>query len=395
MNILVVTQYYFPEPFRINEICEELVRRGHNVTVLTGLPNYPDGEIYKGYENKHEEETINGVKIYRCKIRPRKKGSINLLRNYLSFWYKARLAIRVLPCTFDVVYSYQLSPITSSAPACWYAKKNKVPLFLYCLDLWPESVVEGFSSRSPIYKFISWLSKRIYSSACIIGVTSPSFIGYLHPLIKWPKERFVYIPQHARDISSQIVVEKHEQLNVVFTGNIGASQNLDVLVDAINLIKDKTGFKVTIVGSGSDLDRLKEKVRRLGLTEQIEFAGRQPKEKMPEYYSMADFCFLSLRDEGAVSWTIPGKLQEYMSAGKPILAAINGDTRFIIQDARCGVCVNFDDKKKLSEVILEFSKDKAKLSWYGNNAREYYLKNFTLSKHVDAVEIELKKSILD
>lgn len=394
MKILVVTQYYYPEPFRVNEICEELVRRGHEVTVMTGVPNYPDGNVYKGYEKDHKKENINGVQVIRCRIRPRNKGSINLLLNYLSFWFSASKAVRKLPDTFDVVYSYQLSPITSCSPACWYSKKYNKRHFLYCLDIWPESVIENISPNSPLYKFITWLSKRIYSKADTIGVTSPSFINYISNLIEWPSDRFVYIPQHARDLFEESESKVNDNLNIVFTGNIGASQNLDVLVDAINNIKDEDGFKVTIVGSGSDLDRLKEKVWRLGLTEKIEFGGRQPKEKMPEYYSMADFCFLSLRDEGAVSWTIPGKLQEYMSAGKPILAAINGDARFVIQDARCGVCVDFDNNKKLSEVILEFSKDKTKLSWYGNNARDYYLEYFTLRKHVDAVEKELKKSLL-
>lgn len=393
MKILVISQYYYPEPFRISEICEEFVRRGHEVTVLTGKPNYPDGAIYEGYEKGHKEEIINGVNVLRCKIRPRKKGSINLLCNYLSFWYKASLAVRKLPDTFDVVYSYQLSPITSSAPANWYAKKYHKSHFLYCLDIWPESVIENISPKSLIYKFISWLSKRIYSSADRIGVTSPSFIDYLSNLIDRPKGQFVYIPQHARDISCQTKVGEQEDLNIVFTGNIGASQNLDVLVDAVDIIKKERGFKVTIVGSGSDLERLKEKVKNLGLEHIITFTGRQPKEKMPEYYAMADFCFLSLRDEGAVSWTIPGKLQEYMSARKPILAAINGDAKFVIEDSHCGVCVDYNDKNGLAKTILEYSRRKEDLEQFGFNARDYYLKHFTLNKYVDSLESALGEII--
>lgn len=393
MKILVISQYYYPEPFRLNDICEELVRRGNDVTVLTGNPNYPDGEIYDGYEKGHEEEIINGVNVIRCKIRPRKKGSINLLRNYLSFWYKASLAIRKLPDTFDVVYSYQLSPITCSAPANWYAKKYHKSHFLYCLDIWPESVIESISPKTPVYKFISWLSKRIYSSADIIGVTSPSFIDYLSNLIDWPKDHFVYIPQHARDVLDQSVVVSHEKLNIVFTGNIGASQNLDVLIDAINEIKKESGFNVILVGSGSDLDRLEKKVHDLGLEHLITFTGRQPKEKMPEFYAMADFCFLSLRDEGAVSWTIPGKLQEYMSAGKPILAAINGDAKYVIEDSHCGICIDFNDFDGLAKVILFYAKNKEDLVQFGVNAREYYLKYFTLCKHVDVLESVIHKML--
>ena len=388
MKILVVSQYYYPEPLRINEICEELVKRGHEVTVLTGRPNYPDGVVYSGYEDNHFDELLNGVHVLRCSIRPRKKGAKNLLLNYLSYWYKGGRAVRKIPNDFDVVYSYQLSPITSSSPACWYSKKYHVPHFLYCLDIWPESVVENISSKSIVYKYITRLSKKIYSSTDEIGVTSPSFIAYLSKLINRSEERFIYIPQHARDISLKTEKEKVDVLNIVFTGNIGASQNLDVLVDAVGLIKDMPGFKVTIVGSGSDFERLQEKVEMAGLSKLIVFLGRQPKEQMAEYYSIADFCFLSLRDEGAVSWTIPGKLQEYMSSGKAILAAINGDAKFVIEDAQCGVCVGFDDSHELAKVIVEYSKDKTQLKTFGENARNYYLKHFTLAKHVASLEKE-------
>ena len=389
MKLLVVSQYYYPEPFRINEICEELVRRGHDVTVLTGCPNYPDGVIYDGYDNGHWDETVNGVRVIRCKIRPRKTGALNLFLNYLSFWMKAGRKIRSFPDSFDVVYSYQLSPITSCKPACRYAKKYKKPHLLYCLDIWPESIIENVSSASPIYKLVKRLSRSVYSSASEICVTSPSFIDYLSALLSWPKERFVYIPQHARDIDSQGEGGTDDVLNIVFTGNIGASQNLDVLVDAVSRIKDEARVRVTIVGSGSDSKRLMERVRNEGLSDVIVFTGRQPKEKMAQYYAMADFCFLSLRDEGAVSWTIPGKLQEYMSAGKSVLAAINGDTRFLLEDARCGVCVDYNDPAGLASLIVKYSKDKSILATWGKNARDYYLSHFTLESHVDALEKEL------
>lgn len=391
MKILVVSQYYYPEPFRINDICEELVQRGHDVTVLTGIPNYPDGFIYKGYEKGRKEEIINGVKVLRCKIRPRKQGSFNLLLNYISFWIRSRFLIRMLPNSFDVVYSYQLSPITSCSAACWYSKKYNKPHFLYCLDLWPESIIENVSPHSIIYKLIARLSKSIYSKADIIGVTSPSFINYLSSLINWPREKFVYIPQHALDIAPQSKVERHNHLNIVFTGNIGASQNLDVLVDAVNNVKNEKGFEVIIVGSGSDLERLKRKVEKLGLEHLIKFTGRQPKEKMKEYYSLADFCFLSLRDEGAVSWTIPGKLQEYMSASKPVLAAINGDAKFVIDEANCGVCVGCNDVLGLSNALVYYSNEKKSLKLFGENARSYYVSHFTLRNHVDSLELELER----
>ena len=140
MKILVISQYYYPEPFRINEICEELVRRGHAVKVLTMNPNYPDGEFYLGYSNVFSKEMINGVEVLRCKAQPRHKGNISLARNYLSFVRYASKLIKKLSCEFDCIYIYQLSPITSCIPAIRYKKKYGITIFLYCLDIWPESM---------------------------------------------------------------------------------------------------------------------------------------------------------------------------------------------------------------------------------------------------------------
>ena len=140
MNILVVSQYYYPEPFRVNEICEELVRRGNKVTVLTANPNYPDGEIYDGYQNKNLKEVINGVTVYRCKCRPRYNGAINLALNYVDFVRQANKKIEKINEAFDCIYAYQLSPVTSCLPAIKLKKRKNIPLFLYCLDVWPESL---------------------------------------------------------------------------------------------------------------------------------------------------------------------------------------------------------------------------------------------------------------
>lgn len=388
MKILVVSQYYYPEPLRVNDICEELTRRGHSVTVLTGLPNYPDGEVYKGYENKIQEEVINGVYVIRCKIRPRKNGSLNLLLNYTSFWLAANKRIRKMEGDFDIVYSYQLSPISSVAPANWFARKRHIPHFLYCLDIWPESMVENIAPKSLLYKFITKYSKHVYLGANKIGVTSPSFIKYIEVLTEKPHKDFAYIPQHALEMP-QTVKEDTEQLNILFTGNIGESQNLEVLINAVETIREKKGFKVTLVGSGSEYERLTKLVAEKQLNDIITFTGRLPKDRMPEFYSTADFCFLSLRDEGAVSWTIPGKLQEYMSAGKPILAAINGDARFVVEDAKCGVCVDCDDYQILASTVTYFITHRDELKDMGLNSRAYFEKYFTLQKHVDALEREL------
>ena len=141
MKILVVTQYYYPEQFRITDICEELVRRGHEVTVLTGLPNYPEGEIFPGYEAAYEKREIhNNVVILRCKLRPRYKGTINLALNYASFVIQATKVLKYLKPDFDAIYVYEVSPITLALPAIWYKHKHHIPIYFYCMDIWPECV---------------------------------------------------------------------------------------------------------------------------------------------------------------------------------------------------------------------------------------------------------------
>jgi hypothetical protein len=185
MKILVICQYYYPEPFRVNDICEEMVKRGHEVTVVTGEPNYPEGQIYKGYENhQNSDEVINGVKVHRCPIIPRKTGTLYRFLNYLSFPHEAKKYIRNLKTSdskpFDVIFVNQLSPVMMAEPAITYKKKYGTPIVMYCLDLWPESLVAGgVSRRSTIYKVFHRVSRRIYNGMDRILITSRMFRGYL------------------------------------------------------------------------------------------------------------------------------------------------------------------------------------------------------------------------
>ena len=393
MKILVVTQYYYPEPFRINEICEELVNRGHNVTVLTGIPNYPDGEIYSGYINRNSEEIINGVKIIRCASRPRYKGYLNLFLNYLSFYYAANRRLKHVRGNFDIVYTYQLSPITSSMPAVKYAQKKKIPLLMYCLDLWPESIVGQISEKNYIFRVVRRLSEKIYKSCDRILVTSPSFTRYLELVCGVKTTVMRYVPQHANDVLPLIKNTEHDSLNFVFMGNVGISQNVQCFIKACSHIKDRHDFKIHIIGSGAMLEEVISLAKELKVDDSVIFHGRKPKSDMPQYYGIADVCLVSLRDEGAVSWTIPGKVQEYMSAGKPILASISGDTEYIINDARCGKALKNDDIEGIAETIQEWVKNPSVLKDMGKSSRSYYEEHFTLKKHVDVLEQELNNLI--
>lgn len=385
MRILVVSQYYYPEPFRIHEICESLVKEGHTVTVVTTNPNYPNGEIYDGYKDRYFEEIINGVEVIRCQSRPRYQGNLNLALNYISFCINASIEVMRIKENYDIVFSYQLSPITSAIPAILYKRKAHIPMLLYCLDVWPESLKGSPLEKGILYKLIKKLSIYIYNSADKILVTSPCFVDYINNLCKRVDVEVLY--QHANEIN---IVEVPEELreyktykNFMFIGNVGKSQNIECLLKAVSLIKDRSKFKLHIVGSGSFLSKSIEIATDLGINDTVVFHGRKPREEMPKYYSIADVCIVSLKDEGFVGYTVPGKLQEYMAAGKAILGCINGDAAKIINEAKCGVVVNAGDYISLSKCIENLVSDEDLLSLYSINSRKYYLENFRLGVYID------------
>lgn len=391
MNILVVSQYYYPEPFRINEICEELVRRGHRVTVLTANPNYPDGELYDGYQNVDSREEINGVTVYRCKCRPRYKGAVNLGLNYVDFVIQANRKIMRLDDNFDCVYVYQLSPVTSCLPAIRYKKKKKIPMFLYCLDVWPESLKGTSLEKEPVFSFFKWLSKSIYCAADAIAVSTPSFTDYLAYLCSLDPTTIEYFPQHSISVDNQIKsigkeYEPDSYFHFLFAGNIGEAQNLESVIRAFKHSKYLENIKFHIVGSGSHYQNCKDLVEELSMSDVVIFHGRHPKSEMAEFYIMADVCLVSLKEEGVVGNTIPGKVQEYMSAGKSILAYMNGDTRQLLNEAKCGYSVAAGDEIELTKKIDYIFENRFWLKDMGNNAQQYFEENFTLDKYVDRVE---------
>lgn len=375
MKVLVICQYYYPEPFRLPDICEELVRQGHNVTVVTGTPNYPMGEIYSGYENgKKSDEVLNGVKIHRCKTAPRKTGTLNRLKNYFSYPASSRKYVKTLPNDFDVVFVNQLSPVVMAEAGIWYKKKYNKKLVLYCLDLWPESLcVGGMKKDSVIYNIFKQLSKRIYRNAEEILITSCSFRTYLKDMFDISDEKISYLPQYAE---AQFLGLREkvqgEVFNLLFAGNIGTAQNVDTIIDAAKMLQnEKACFH--IVGDGIELENLKKQAD--GLSNVI-FYGRKPLEKMPQYYEMADAMLVTLTDDPIISLTLPGKVQTYMAAGKPIVGAINGETALVLQDAQGGYCGQAGDSKALAENIVKLMQS-GQVAEIGKKNREYYINTFS------------------
>ncbi len=388
MKILVICQYYYPEPFRVNDICEEMVKRGHEVTVVTGEPNYPEGQIYKGYENHaHSDEVINGVKVHRCPIIPRKTGTLYRFLNYFSYPYQAKKYIKNLRASdgkpFDVVFVNQLSPVMMAEPAISYKKKYGTPVLMYCLDLWPESLVAGGIGRgSVIYKFFHKISRRIYRQMNRIFVTSRMFSGYLNREFGIDDGVIDYLPQYAEGMFEKLPCREPDgKTNFLFAGNIGAIQSVETIIKAAEELKDSP-VNFHIVGGGTDLERLKGLADGL---ENVVFYGRRPLEEMTEFYSMADAMLVTLKADPVLSLTLPGKVQSYMAAGKPIIGAIDGETKEIIEKAGCGYCGKAEDADELAGNIRRFIND-GKTAELGSNARDFYEKYFERQKFMDELE---------
>lgn len=385
MKILVVCQYYYPEPVRITDICEELVKRGHEVTVLTGVPNYPMGIIHKDYRHgKRRDEFVNGVHVVRCFTIGRRHGTFFRVLNYFSYPLSATAKLHKLDKDFDVVFVNQLSPVMMAWPAIRYKNKYKKKLVLYCLDLWPESLeVGGIKKGSFIYRIFHRISEKIYKQADKILATSRSFDEYFDEEFRIDKKEIGYLPQYAEEIfSNQKHMErkKKDTYDFMFAGNIGIAQSVGTIIEAAKILRDRKDIRWHILGDGIDLESCKKKAKEYGL-DSIIFYGRKPVDEMPKYYEMADAMIVTMIDNPVISKTLPGKVQTYMAAGKPIIGSINGETDRVIKEAKCGFCGQAEDPVELKNNILRFistgMKKELKI-----NARKYYLDNFSKEKFI-------------
>lgn len=383
MKILVVCQYYYPEPFRHPDICEELVKRGHEVTVVTGLPNYPMGNIYEGYQKgEKRDEVLNGVKVHRCYTIGRKHGALYRFLNYYSYALSSTRYIKKIKEEYDVVFVNQLSPVMMANAAITYKKKHKKPVVLYCLDLWPESLVSGGIGRnSIIYKFFHKVSENIYKQADKILTTSKSFADYFEK--EFGIADTEHLPQYAEAIFTpeQCKKEKDEYIDLMFAGNIGAAQSVDTIIKAAQLIKDIPNLRWHIVGDGSEVEKLQTLAHGMN---QIIFHGRKPLEDMPKYYSMADAMLVTMQKDPVLSLTLPGKVQTYMAAGKPIIGAIDGEASLVVADAECGICGAAEDAQALAANVRTFMEmDRLQM---GKNARAYYDEHFEKHLFIERIE---------
>lgn len=386
-HILVIAQYFYPEEFRINDICTEWVKRGYKVTVVTGIPNYPEGKYYKGYGlfNKRKE-VYHGVEIIRIPLVPRGKTSVMLALNYLSFVISGFFWNLFTRIKADSVFIFEVSPMTQALPGVWYAKRRGIPCYLYVQDLWPENfeIVTGITNRKVIGA-INKMVDYIYKHCTKIFATSKSFVKVIKER-DVPIEKIEYWPQYAEDFYQPLEKTNIEEIsndnafNIVFAGNIGSAQGLEILPKVAVLIKEmdlKRKICFNIIGDGRFKETLVDLVNKNDVSKMFNFISKQPATRIPEFMAANDAAFLCLTGSPLFSMTIPAKVQSYMACGIPIIASADGETNKIIEEAKAGVCCPAGDAEKLAKAISEVSNESNEaLMDLGKNAKKYYDDNF-------------------
>ena len=390
MKILVVTQHYWPEPFPSTDLCEGLAARGHEVHVITDIPNYPMGYIYPEYKGrKRRREERNGVKIFRTFTIGRRNNILFRMLNYYSFAISSTVFSWGLSKDYDAVLAIQSSPIMMVNAALSYGKRAKKQVAFYTMDLWPASLAAGgVGENSPIYKLFGWVSKRLYRRADRILITSQMFRGYLKENFDIADRRIGYLPQYAAaQFDNLPQVPAKDTTDLMFAGNVGAAQSLTTVLGAAKLLKDISSLRFHIVGDGSELDNLKAMAKENDLSNVI-FHGRKPPEQMPEYYAMADAMLVTLTADPFIGMTLPAKVQSYMAAGKPILAAANGEIPQVLEAAGCGFCAPAEDENAFANCVQQFLNSSNRKN-LGQKARAYYEAHFTREMFLDTLEQEL------
>lgn len=400
MKLLVVSQYYYPEQFRINDICKEWVKRGYEVTVLTGIPNYPKGKFYKGYNFlKRRKENIDGIEIIRLPIIPRGKNSIMLLLNYVSFVISGFFFSKFTRRKFDKVFTYEVSPMTQALLGIWYAKRRKIESILYVMDLWPESIELATGKKNDkVFKIIDKMVNYIYKNTDKILTSSESF---KQDIIEkgHPSEKIEFWPQYAEEFynSDNEPVEIENAVNkfkIIFTGNIGYAQGLEILIGTAKILKEKKeNIIFYLVGDGRAKEELRKRIKENKLEEVIKLIDKKPAKEIPSYISACDATFISLKSNSISEKILPAKLQSYLASGKPIIGCAKGEIEKIINDSKSGVCCIEENEKKLAEKIIELkNKSKEELEKYGRNARDYYEKNYEKKYLLNKIDSILEES---
>ncbi len=393
MRVLIVSQYFWPENFKINDVVNGLNDRGIEVSVLTGKPNYPSGKFFNNYSFfRNSHEIYNGISIYRSPLLPRANGSgFRLFLNYLSFAFFASIRLMFINKKFDKILVYEPSPITVGIPAIVAKYRFNSPIYFWVQDLWPESITDaGGIKNKKLIDLVNKLTIGIYKNCKKILVQSKAFIPYIleqkvskHKLMYFPNstENF-YKPTNKNNIYKKLMPDGFK---IIFAGNIGEAQSFETIINSALYLKEKK-IKINwiILGDGRQKNNIEMKIKNLNLDNAFYFMGSYPTNQMPLFFSHADALLVTLKKSKIFSLTIPNKIQSYMACSKPIIASLDGEGNRVISDSNCGFASPSEDHISMSESIIKLMKlSKKEREIMGNNGRTYFEKEFEREKQLD------------
>lgn len=383
MRILIVSQYYYPENFVITKIAETWVKMGHEVCVVTGKPNYGFGQILPAYK-KVKFEIINGVRVFRVPLFAKKKSKFRISLNYLSYWANAKRFLAHFDEKFDVVFSMSLSPVISIAPAIKYAKKHQIPHFLYCVDLWPESVAvtDAIPKKSIFFKILYKWSVALYKKCDHIYLSSPSFAEYFREVLKLPDvpTSLLYQPSLVTDYQGDPFQFDDDKFHILYCGNLGRIQLVETMVEAAKILKARNAnIVLDIIGMGSEGDKMLENIKTHDL-HNVNYLGPVPPQEAAKYFKAASALFVSLKNEGYVGKTIPNRVSMCMALQKPIVGLVGGDTFQLLEKTQgTDLLLQENDPVLLANLWEKMAKMPAKtLQNYGILNKKFYDQNFSL-----------------
>jgi colanic acid biosynthesis glycosyl transferase WcaI len=397
VKILIVSQYFWPENFRINDLAKELLERGHEVTVLTGWPNYPEGRIYEDFwKSPKKYERYEGIKIIRVPLISRGQSAIRLAANYFSFVLSASLlgSISLIGKKFDIIFVYEPSPITVGLPAIFLKFLKKTPIVFWVLDLWPESLsAVGVVKSKKILNAVGVVVRFIYKNCDLILAQSKLFIGGIEKYCTG-REKIQYFPSWSEELfhdaavtpAPELEIKKHV-FNILFAGNVGDAQDFPTILKAAELLRERIDIRWIIVGDGRMAGWVKEQIEKRNLQTNIVMTGRFPLEKMPSFFAHADALLVSLKANDIFAMTIPGKVQTYLSSGLPIIGALDGEGASILHESGAGYVCQAGAADELSLIVSKMaSLSKEQRFEMGKAGKLYYEAQFEKKLLIDKLE---------
>ena len=406
MHILILTQYFWPEEFRINDLALGLKERGHRVTVFTGKPNYPGGRFFDGYGYfGRSREDFHGIEVLRVPLVPRGKGgAARLVLNYCSFALTAS-ALGPFRCRsrYDAMLVFEPSPITVGLPARVLRATAGVPVLFWVQDLWPESLAATGAVRAGwALKLADKLTRFIYRGCDRILVQSRAFV---EPIAQMDvaRERIMYFPNSAEALYQpcELPDDAHEHsvmpagFRILFAGNIGAAQDFETIIAAAELLRSHTHIHWCILGDGRLAPWVREQIAKRRLEACVHLLGRHPMESMPRWFAAADALLVTLKRDPIFALTIPSKLQSYLACARPIVAALEGEGARVVTEAGAGYTAVPESAEALARAVRSIAalpaEERAQM---GQAGRRYFERHFERGRLLDQLEawmLELRR----